>query len=128
MLFREHPAFLRDLKPLDKYGIGDGLPMVKKLLAAQFAADCPKRAIHPGKIHHVASVPGWDVWKVEVVSRGLRPGQWPRMWFAVSESSIALLAIGTHIQNYSDNGMEAVALGRLSELLPPGPPGPATGE
>jgi hypothetical protein len=52
---------------------------------------------------------------MEVIVVGLKPGQWPRVWFAISGTSITFLTLGTHMQNYDDNAMDKIALERIAE-------------
>jgi hypothetical protein len=61
----------------------------------------------------------WTLWKVELVlpKSGLRPNQFPRMWFAVKGAEIALLVIASHMDNYRDNDMDELALSRVNDFF-----------
>jgi hypothetical protein len=59
------------------------------------------------------------MWKVELVipDSGLRPNQYPRMWFAVKGAIIAFLCISTHIDNYKDDEINQLAFSRITDLF-----------
>jgi hypothetical protein len=116
--FSEHQAFAREIKAIQKkLKTGVGLESVKKLLAAHFDTEDPKQAIAPGKLHHIKTSDIWSLWKVEVFATGLKPNQWPRVWFLRSGSAITFLVCASHTQNYDDNEMERLALDRLSDYV-----------
>jgi hypothetical protein len=121
MLWQQHDGFVKELKKIcGKYPqVDDGVAKVKKLLAVQFDPLQPKEVIAPGKIHRVHGNNIWELWKVEVLlpKSGLKPSQWPRMWFCVSGETITLLAIATHIDNYDNNEMDRKAISCLSDIL-----------
>lgn len=121
MLWQYHPDFNSEFaKVCKKYPqISQGVDSIKLLLARQFDPMSPSIVIAPGKIHRVRADATWELWKVEVVvpKSGLRPNQWPRMWFSVSGDTITLLAIATHMQNYDNNTVDALALKRLADVL-----------
>ncbi len=52
-----------------------------------------------------------------VPKAGLRPNQYPRVWFAVKGSIIAFLCIATHIDNYDDETMNRRALERVADMF-----------
>ena len=120
MLWQTHDSFEREFKRLCKKHtcLEDGLRKVKKLLEAQFDPIAPKEIIGPGKLHRVTANQTWAIWKVEVAltGSGLRPSQWPRMWFAVSGDTFTLLIIAVHAQNYDDNMQDKIAEDRYSEI------------
>ena len=59
------------------------------------------------------------MWKIELVipKSGLRPNQYPRMWFAVKGFNIVFLCIATHIDNYNDKEMNKIALSRVTDIF-----------
>jgi hypothetical protein len=117
MLWLEHSSFTRELKILNKkYAISDGMRKIKKLLEVQFDPITPREVIAPGKLHCCTRNGVWELWKVEVLVSGLKPNQWPRVWFVLSGDTITFLTLGSHINNYSDDKMEKVALDRLAEF------------
>lgn len=121
MLWQEHNSFAKELKRIcGKYPqVKDGIAMVKKLLSVQFNPLQPEEVIAPGKIHRVHGNNIWELWKVEVLvpKSGLRPNQWPRMWFSVSGETITFLVIAIHTSNYDNNEMDRLAIKRLSDIL-----------
>jgi hypothetical protein len=118
MLFIEHPAFTREMKSLQKkLDVDAGMARVKKLLAVHFDPESPKPSIASGKLHRIKVADVWALWKVEVMVVGLRPSQWPRVWFLLRGTTITFLAGASHMQNYSDNEMEKLALDRLSDYV-----------
>jgi hypothetical protein len=120
MLWQQHDEFISELKKIcKKYRqVDDGVGRIKKLLAVQFHPQSPQEIIAPGKIHRVRADTTWEIWKVEVLvpKSGLKPNQWPRMWFGVSGETITLLAIVTHMQNYDNNTIDALALKRMTDV------------
>lgn len=119
MLWLQHDSFKKELKQFSKKQAGaeSGFKLVKKLLATQFDPINPSQVIAPAKIHRVYQGPTWEVWKVEAVVSGLKPGQWPRIWFVVNGAEITFLTMGSHIQNYDNNEKDRLALDRVSDLL-----------
>ena len=86
---------------------------------AQFHPTNPRRVIAPAKLHRIRQNDIWTIWKVELVipDSGLRPNQYPRVWFAVKGAIIAFLCISTHIDNYKDAEMDRLALSRITDLF-----------
>jgi hypothetical protein len=118
MLFSAHPAFAREMKLLHKkLDVGTGMASIKKLLAVHFDSENPKPAIAPGKLHRIKVFDMWSLWKVEVMVIGLRPSQWPRVWFLLRGAKITFLVGASHMQNYNDSEMEMLALDRLSDYV-----------
>jgi hypothetical protein len=121
MLWQQHDNFTVELKKIcKKYPqVDDGIDRVKRLLTTQFDPQSPEEVIAPGKIHRVRSDTIWTLWKVEVVvpKSGLKPSQWPRMWFAVSGGAITLLCIATHMENYDNNTIDRLALKRITDIF-----------
>ena len=52
-----------------------------------------------------------------MIKSGLRPNQYPRIWFVVSGASIAFLCITDHIKNYKDSAMDKLAISRATDLF-----------
>ena len=119
MNFLQHDQFDNELKKLGKYPVLSGLEAVKRLLEKQFDPNDPEVVIPPGKIHRVRQNSVWSLWKVEVVlpKSGLRPSQWPRMWFAVSGDKVVFLCIVSHTQNYDNNVVDGIAADRASDYF-----------
>jgi hypothetical protein len=99
--------------------IRDGLRAFELLCEVQFHPTNPRQVIAPAKIHRITQNDVWTIWKIELVipDSGLRPNQYPRMWFAVKGAIIALLCISTHIDNYNDAEMDRIALSRITDLF-----------
>ena len=118
MLWLEHSSYIKEFEKFSRKFVSaqQGLEALKKLLETQFDPLDPREIIAPGKIHRVHQNAVWEMWKVECVVKGLRPGQWPRVWFVVNGDSITLLVFCTHIDNYNNNEMDRKALNRISEL------------
>lgn len=120
MLWQTHDSFDAEYKKLLKKHrqLADGLKKAQKLLEAQFDPINPQAVIGPGKLHRVSANHTWEIWKIEValIGSGLRPNQWPRMWFAVSGDTFTLLTIAVHSQNYDNNAQDALAIERYSEI------------
>lgn len=120
MLWQSHDGFDSEYKKLLKKHrqLDDGLKKAKKLLETQFDPNNPQSVIGPGKIHRITTNQTWGIWKLEVVliGSGLRPNQWPRMWFAISGDTFTLLTIAGHSQNYDNNAQDKLALDRYMEI------------
>lgn len=99
--------------------IQDAMVIFERLCNTQFNPTKPQQVIAPAKLHRITQNDTWTMWKVELVvpGAGLRPNQYPRMWFAVKGASIAFLCIATHVDNYDDTVMNKLALSRISDIF-----------
>ena len=99
--------------------IRDGLSAFERLCEVQFNPTNPRQVIAPAKLHRVTQNDIWTLWKIELVipNSGLRPNQWPRMWFVVRGAIIAFLCMSSHIDNYNDEDMNRLALSRVSDFF-----------
>ena len=123
VIWLQHNAFQKELKSLRKTAcsIDDDIEKVKRLLVAHFYDEQNKgNIIKPGKIHRVTidnDVTSRELWKVEVVTSGLKPSLWPRMWFMIDGETIASLAIASHKDNYDNNAMDKIAINRYRDMV-----------
>lgn len=121
MNFLQHDDFASEFKKIAKKvkALEDGLNKVKRLLEKQFDPTEPEEVIAPGKIHRVHQNTVWALWKLELVlpGSGLRPNQWPRVWFVVSGNKIVFVCIVSHVQNYDNNVVDRLALSRASDFF-----------
>jgi hypothetical protein len=121
IVFCRHDCFLKELAALERRfkTIDDGLKSFERLCEKQFHPTNPQRVIAPAKLHRVSQNDIWSVWKIELAlpGSGLRPNQFPRMWFAVKGSMLVMLCIATHIDNHKDNEMECLAHERAGEYF-----------
>ncbi|PIP65631.1 hypothetical protein COU77_02420 [Candidatus Peregrinibacteria bacterium CG10_big_fil_rev_8_21_14_0_10_49_16] len=120
--FLFHDGFESEIAALEKKRmrhIRKSLEGFQRLCEFHFHHTAPQPRIAPGKIHRVTQNEVWTMWKTElsVIHSGLRPNQYPRIWFAQSGATIAFLCIGSHIDNYRDGDMDALALSRVSDLF-----------
>ncbi len=120
--FRYHEGFEKEIAALKKRRlryIQESLGGFQKLCESHFHPTAPERKIDPGKLHRVIQNDVWTMWKVElaVIKSGLRPNQYPRMWFAVSGATIAFLCISSHADNYHDRELDQLALSRVTDLF-----------
>lgn len=97
----------------------EGFKRFERLCEKQFHPTDPQPVIGPGKLHRITQNDVWTLWKVELVvpKAGLRPNQYPRVWFAVKGAIIAFLCIATHMDNYDNSVMERIALERVSDIF-----------
>jgi hypothetical protein len=97
----------------------DGFGAFERLCEVQFNPTDPKQIIAPAKLHRVTQNDLWTMWKVELVvpKSGLRPNQFPRVWFAVKGAVIVFLCMSSHIENYKDAEMDRLAITRLSDVF-----------
>lgn len=121
MKFLYHDGALKEIAALQRRfaTIRDGLESLERLCAVQFDPANPKQVIAPAKLHRVTQNDIWTLWKVELVipKSGLRPNQWPRMWFAVKGEIIVFLCVATHADNYSDEKMNWLAMARVTDFF-----------
>lgn len=119
--FLYHDGIQKEIAALERRfrRIQDGLTAFKRLCEVQFHPTNPKQVIAPAKLHRITQNDLWTMWKIELVipDSGLRPNQYPRMWFAVKGAIIAFLCISTHIDNYDDAKMDRLAFSRITDLF-----------
>jgi len=96
-----------------------GFSAFEKLCEVQFHPTNPQQVIAPAKLHRISQNDIWTLWKIELVipNSGLRPSQFPRMWFVVRGGIIVFLCIATHIDNYKDQEMDRLALSRVTDFF-----------
>lgn len=117
-----HDGFSKEIAALEKRRlryIRESFGGFQRLCELHFHPTFPQPRIAPGKLHRVTQNDAWTMWKTElpVINSGLRPNQYPRMWFAVKGAIIAFLCISTHIDNYDDIDMDRIALSRITDLF-----------
>lgn len=119
--FLYHDGIQKEIAALERRfrTIRDGLLSFERLCEVQFNPTNPRQVIAPAKLHRVTQNDIWTLWKIELVipNSGLRPNQWPRMWFVVKGTIIAFLCISSHIDNYKDEDMNRLALSRVSDFF-----------
>ena len=120
--FRYHTTFEKEIVVLEKRRlryIRESLYGFQKLCEFHFHPTNPESRIDPGKLHRVMQNDTWTMWKIElaVIKSGLRPNQYPRIWFVVSGAAITFLCIADHIKNYKDSAMDQSALSRVSDVF-----------
>lgn len=83
-----------------------------KLLVLHLCGRHKEKPVSDKKLRLIHANSDFEIWKYNVVTTGLRPGQWPRMWLGVSYELdlIVPLVIDSHVNNYSDNAHEASAI------------------
>lgn len=113
-----HPSFEKEAAKLKRrFSLDKGVQSFQRLCEVQFNPANPQQVIAPAKLHRVTQNDLWSIWKIELVVPGLRPNQFPRMWFAVKGSNIAFLCIASHVDNYSDNQMNQAAIKRVTDIF-----------
>lgn len=120
--FRYHDGFEKAIAALEKRRlrhIRASMDGFQKLCEIHFDPLLPHVRIHPGKLHRVTQNEVWTMWKTElpIIKSGLRPNQYPQIWFAVSGTAIVFLCIASHIDNYHDEEMDSLALSRVTDLF-----------
>lgn len=120
--FLYHDSLEKEIAKLERRirGLQDeGFARFEKLCEKQFHPVSPQPIIGPGKLHRISQNDVWTLWKVELIvpKAGLRPNQYPRVWFAVKGSIVAFLCIATHVDNYSNPAMQRLALERVSDIF-----------
>jgi len=119
--FLRHDGIEKEIAALERRfrTIRGGLTAFERLCQVQFNPTSPRQVIAPAKLHRISQNDVWTLWKIELVlpNSGLRPNQWPRMWFVVKGEIIAFLCIASHIDNYSDEEKDRLASSRLSDII-----------
>ena len=119
--FVYHDGLQKEIAALERRfrQLRDGFQRFELLCQVQFNPNDPKQVVAPAKLHRVTQNDLWTMWKVELVvpNSGLRPNQYPRVWFAVKGAVIAFLCVATHMDNYNDAEMDKLALVRLTDLF-----------
>ena len=119
--FLYHESFLKEITALERRfpTVRDGLYSFERLCEVQFNPTNPKQIIAPAKLHRVTQNNIWVLWKVELVipNSGLRPNQWPRVWFVVRGAVVVFLCISSHIDNYNDEKINRMALSRVLDFF-----------
>jgi len=122
MAFLYHSSFEKEIASLEKRrlkNVRESLDGFQKLCEFHFNPTNPESRINPGKIHRVTQNDIWTMWKIElaVIKSGLRPNQYPRIWFIVNGATITFLCISDHVDNYKNNEIDAIALSRASDSI-----------
>ena len=90
--FFYHDGIQKEIAVLERRfrTIRDGFSAFERLSEKQFDPLSPQQVIAPAKLHRITQNDVWTLWKVELVlpNSGLRPNQWPRMWFGVKGANI----------------------------------------
>lgn len=119
--FLYHDGIKKEIVALERrfHTIRQAFSLFERLCEVQFNPLNPKQVISPAKIHRINQNDIWTLWKVELVvpNSGLRPNQYPRMWFVVKGSVIIFLCISTHIDNYKDNEITKLAFSRITDFI-----------
>ena len=119
--FLYHDGIEKEIAALERRfrQLREALKIFERLCDKQFDPTQPQQVIAPAKLHRVTQNDLWTMWKIELVvpKSGLRPNQFPRMWFVVKGDIIAVLAFGSHVDNYEDAERDRCALERLSDFF-----------
>ncbi|PIR04926.1 MAG: hypothetical protein COV57_01810 [Candidatus Liptonbacteria bacterium CG11_big_fil_rev_8_21_14_0_20_35_14] len=119
--FLYHDGIQKEIITLERRfrTIRNGLSVFERLCEVQFNPTNPRQVIAPAKIHRITQNDIWTLWKTELIvpNSGLRPNQWPRMWFVVKGVIIVFLCISSHVDNYNDEDINRIALSRVSDFF-----------
>ena len=119
--FRNHDSFEKEVIIFEKrfQNVRNSLHGFHKLCEIQFHPTKPSPRISPGKLHRITHNDTWTLWKTElpIIKSGLRPNQYPRIWFAVKGAIIIFLCMATHIDNYDDTHMNKLAISRVTDFF-----------
>jgi len=119
--FLYHDNIQKEIFKLERKfpAVRQGFSAFERLCEIQFHPTAPRQIITPAKLHRLAQNSIWSLWKAELVipKSGLRPNQWPRLWFAVKGSIIVFLCIASHTDNYDDEEIKNTALSRTSDFF-----------
>jgi hypothetical protein len=117
MIFSSHPKFDKELGTfLKKHHKDDGwLFKLQNLLTSNYE----KRTVNLSQevIPPVGAYEGYKVHKVHMVIGGISKNDRPRVCFAIKDSTIIFLCFGTHIDNYKNSVLVAIAIERIKEFI-----------
>jgi len=119
--FVYHDGIRREIETLGRRfrALQLGLSAFERLCEVQFHPVAPRQVVAPAKLHRVSQNNVWTMWKIELVvpNSGLRPNQFPRMWFVVKGTVIAFLCLASHTDNYKDAELTRLAIDRVSGIF-----------
>ena len=119
--FLYHDGMQKEIAALERRlrHLKEGFAAFERLCQVQFNPTDPKQVIAPAKLHRITQNELWTMWKVELVvpNAGLRPNQYPRVWFAVKGAIVVFLCMGNHMDNYDDAEMDRLALARVTDIF-----------
>ncbi|MFA6315096.1 MAG: hypothetical protein WC648_01860 [Candidatus Paceibacterota bacterium] len=119
--FRNHDGFEKEVSVFERRfkNVRFSLSGFKKLCEIHFNPLKPSPRIAPGKLHRITQNDVWSLWKTElpIIKSGLRPNQYPRIWFVVQGNTIVFLCMATHIDKYDDEEMNRIAQSRVTDLF-----------
>jgi hypothetical protein len=120
--FRCHNGFEKSVAALEKQRlrhIRKSLEGFEKLCDFHFHPTNPQLRIAPGKLHRITQNDVWTMWKTElpIIKSGLRPNQYPRIWFAQKGATVVFLCISSHTDNYNDEDLNHLALSRAADFF-----------
>lgn len=119
--FLYHPKFEKEVVKMKRRfsNVDKGVESFQRLCESQFHPLNPQSVIAPAKLHRVTQNDIWVLWKIELVvpKSNLKQNQFPRAWFCVQGAKIGFLCIASHVDNYDDNEMGKIALGRVSDIF-----------
>lgn len=119
--FLYHDGIKKEIVALERRfrTIRQAFSLFERLCEVQFNPINPRQVISPAKIHRINQNNIWTLWKVELVvpDSGLRPNQYPRMWFVVKGVVVIFLCVSTHIDNYDDKETTNLALYRITDFI-----------
>lgn len=119
-IVRCHPHFDKGMKAFTKKqrNFPRDILHTKKLLVEKFINK--KDFSTSTRLHRVKSLDYElvaEIWKIEAMCVGLRPNQWPRIWFLVYGDMIELLIIKSHIDNYDNNQEDRLAESLVRDII-----------
>jgi len=119
--FLYHDGIQKEIAVLERRfrTVRDGLVVFERLCEKQFNPIDPQQVIAPAKLHRVLQTEVLVLWKIELVlpNSGLRPNQWPRLWFGIRGDVIVFLCLSSHVDNYDEEKMNRLAQSRISDLF-----------
>ncbi len=119
--FLYHDGIQKEIAALERRfrHLRDGFEVLERLCQVQFHPTDPKQVIAPAKLHRITQNDLWTIWKIELVvpKAGLKPNQFPRVWFVAKGAVISFLCIATHIDNYDEAEMDRLALVRVTDVF-----------
>ena len=115
-----HRSFEKELKAISKkyHQASKAVDDAMRMISEHFNPENSIPIIDPGKLHHIADIRNSSVWKLELAipNSGLRPSQWPRIWFAIESDTCAFLLLAVHTDNYDNNVKDREAISRFEEM------------
>ena len=116
--FYTHRGFKKDIKKYrkKKYPIDKAIGYLVNLLDIHFDSKKPEIPLS-NKIFRAGRTSELPIYKTLIIIKGLRKGQYPRIYILILPSIMVFLCADDHIDNYKDVRLRTIAIERAKEAI-----------